>query len=480
MKFTGKWASCDCVDIQLNIMPDGEVYADIVDTCEHGAHAESHIEDDTLIFEVCGINGKLKLSDDGKLCGEITYNGGTNEVKFDKMDAAPDHMPYHHTEYDKPIDFPADFPVSLDKIVGRWKCKKIWDSEMSIKNVDGRAYLVLSFDGYTKWTPHTVWIDSDAIVWQINDAYNRGICIIHPTETENGIELVGSYTQLGHDDFGEVKYEKLSDTPAEYEEKKYSVVLPDKSRIEILREHAAYNHDNGEEPVPTEYVLHDKAPEELEKYGFGSYINGKSGDELAFACLDFVCDHFKHSDSGLPGYNTRSLHDLLNWCDNHDNNTNCRGLSIILSDILRYVGIRAEHVTCMPYEDPCEDCHVVVECILPSGERVMFDPTYHLYFRDENGKYVSIERLREILIAGETLIPNEGAAYRCDPSIGFALNEYRNYMSKNTIRFSKSKKAEDGNDEWESVYLFPADYPIEAVINPAYEYIRTDDTAFWK
>ena len=481
MEFTGKWASYDPYDLQLNIMPDGRVYADILELGEHGAQAKSYTEGDTLSFSVCGISAKLKPADDNKLHGECTYNGETKGLVLEKLDAEPGFLPYHHTEYDKPVEFPADFPVSLDKIVGRWKCEKVFNSEMSITNVDGRAYLLLSFDGQTKWIPHTVWIDSDAIVWQMNDSFHRGICILYPEETENGIELVGSYSQLYYGDLDNVVYKKLSDTPAEYSEKVSKVALPDKSRLDILREYAAYKHDSGVEAVPTEYVLHDKAPEELEKYGFGKYVEGKSGDELVFACFDFVCDHFKHYGmSGMPSYRTRSLHDFLEWCDTHENNTNCRGLSIMLSDILRYVGIRAEHVTCMPFEEPFDDCHVVVECILPSGERVMLDPTYHLYFRDSDGRYVSIERLREILIAGEELFPNAEAAYRGEVENGFALEEYREYMSKNTIRFSKSKTADDGNDEWESVFLFPVNYPIEAVLDPSYKYIRTDDTAFWK
>ena len=105
------------------------------------------------------------------------------------------------------------------------------------------------------------------------------------------------------------------------------------------------------------------------------------------------------------------------------------------------------------YEEPFEDCHVAVDCILPSGKRVMFDPTYHLYFTDEKGEYVSIERLRHILLNEEKLTPNEGAVYTGNKSeldMGF----YRWYMSKNTVRFEKGRTNSDGNDEWERMILF--------------------------
>lgn len=41
----------------------------------------------------------------------------------------------------------------------------------------------------------------------------------------------------------------------------------------------------------------------------------------------------------------------------------------------------------------------------------MFDPSNRLYYRDAEGKYVSLRRLRDILANGETLIPNSDASH---------------------------------------------------------------------
>ena len=76
-------------------------------------------------------------------------------------------------------------------------------------------------------------------------------------------------------------------------------------------------------------------------------------------------------------------------------------LAILLASLLRLNGIKAQHITCMPYEDPFDDCHVVVDCLLPSGERIMLDPTSRLYYKDRYGKYISLPHLRELLIADE-------------------------------------------------------------------------------
>ena len=132
----------------------------------------------------------------------------------------------------------------------------------------------------------------------------------------------------------------------------------------------------------------------------------------------------------------------------------------------------------MPYEVPFEDCHVVVDCILPSGKRVMFDPTYRLYLTDENGEYVSLTRLRHILLNEGKLVPNEGALYTGQKT-PFDMDFYREYMTKNTIAFEKGRTNCDGNDEWEPMFLFAKEYPYEKIGVPEEGIVLTDESAFW-
>lgn len=98
----------------------------------------------------------------------------------------------------------------------------------------------------------------------------------------------------------------------------------------------------------------------------------------------------------------------------------------------------------MPYEEPFEDCHVVVDCELPSGERIMLDPTSRLYYTDKDGKYVSLRHLRRMLIDGEELFPNKDASYNGGT---FDAEYNRNYMTKNTFRFFRGSTFSDGTDE---------------------------------
>mgnify|MGYP005792462171 CR=1 FL=1 len=97
-------------------------------------------------------------------------------------------------------------------------------------------------------------------------------------------------------------------------------------------------------------------------------------------------------------------------------------------------GIKAQHITCLSYEEPFEDCHVVVDCLLPSGRQTMLDPMWRLYLKDREEKYVSLSYLRELLLADEPIFENSAADYN---ETGFAKEYYRDYMIKNSIRFSR-------------------------------------------
>lgn len=123
----------------------------------------------------------------------------------------------------------------------------------------------------------------------------------------------------------------------------------EKTRLEILREHADYQ-PGGEKIGESSYELCAKAPDILKKYDFDSYFEGISpdSDEIAFAVLAFVCDHFGHDGcSGLG--KSRTIEGQIRFCEEHNGKANCSGLAILLAALLRLKGIKARHITCMPY-----------------------------------------------------------------------------------------------------------------------------------
>ena len=473
---TGQWASQDAGTL-LHILSDTHALLDLSDCGEYGVITSLQREDDALCFTSEILCGELRLTDPATLQGTCFRDGKKTDVSFAKVSDRPLPHACHHASYEEPTAVPDDFPRSIAALTGSYHSPTLYSFYMNLSDADGKLRVALSTDGRIGFSPLSVWFEDGTLVWQINDAFNRGVCTLRPAD--NG-SLCGSYTQLGKPD-KTVCFEKLSDTPRKLlSEEETAIPLPEgKSRLELLRDYAAYG--SGEKKPDYTYDLDTPMPDalraELDTLGYSDYIRGKTGDALAFACLDFMGDHFHHN--GTNGCGGCGLEKILHWSAERGHQTNCRGLSLLLAALLRYNGIRAAHVTCMPYEQPFDDCHVVEDCHLPSGARVMLDPTYHLYFRDAQGGYVSLPKLRTILLTDGELIPNEDVRYTGDSSDHFQLEEYRNYMAKNTLYFNRSLHSADGVDISTAVYLFPLSYPSERIWKQSGAIILTDETAFW-
>lgn len=237
--------------------------------------------------------------------------------------------------------------------------------------------------------------------------------------------------------------------------------VPQESRINVLKKYAEYDLNHKEEGYVYTFQMGNEPPAILEKYDYTEYLEGvePASDKLAFRLLDFVCDHFHHDGNAVIG-NAHRMVDIIAVCEKNDGKTNCRGLSLILASLLRMNGIKARHITCMPYEEPFNDCHVVVDCLLPSGKRVMLDPTMRLYLKDADGEYVSLEQFREGMIQGADFFGNQDASYNGG---GFDKEFYLQYMSKNLFRFSQTLHHEDVKNESKlgRIELVPKGYPVK-------------------
>lgn len=261
--------------------------------------------------------------------------------------------------------------------------------------------------------------------------------------------------------------------------KKPKIVKPvrEESRLDILKKYSEYDTSVESKKYPAIFVLNNKLPDILLNYDYLKYSGRSftSEDDIVFAMLDFVCDHFMHgSNVCLP--RDHSLVGIIEGSEKIGLITNCRGLSLILAELLRMNGIKARHVTCKPYEEPFSDCHVVVDCIMPSGARIMLDPTYRLYFVDDNGGYVSIAQLREGIIRGIDFHPNSNASYNGGE---FNYDDYREYMTKNLLRLNTNYNLDDSSpDKWETeIELIPKGYMTEGFAKRI-KFV-TDPISFW-
>lgn len=370
--------------------------------------------------------------------------------------------------------------IDMDKrLIGKWYKEDMGETINIFDEMPLRMKMSFSSSGYYNFEPNCIYEKDGYLCYEINDDYYR---MVYHVQYVNG-ELEGFYTQ--HGKTTPIKYVKLDDISedAAYKYMPTEVYVPntDKTRIEILKQYAEYDRSK-EYGCDNEFVLWGDIPQILEKYDYSKYINGlnNTNDEIVFRLLDFVCDHFGHNGSGGLG-SGRSITDLIEFCERNDNKSNCRGLAILLAALLRLNGIKAQHITCLPYEDPFEDCHVVVDCLLPSGKRIMLDPTWRLYLKDKEGNYVSLSHLRELLLADEPIFENQTADYN---GTGFAKEYHRNYMIKNTFRFARCTLNKDGVDGYTEtsryIELIPQGYPIDNFSEKKKADFVYNDVEFWR
>ena len=363
--------------------------------------------------------------------------------------------------------------------IGKWYKNDMGETINIFDEVPLRMKMSFSSSGYYNFHPNCVYEKDGYLCYEINDEYYR---MVYHVRYEQG-KLKGFYTQ--HGKRVEVSYEKISDIPEDlpYRYTPTEIYVPntEKTRLAILKQYAEYDREKTCDCGNT-FVLGGDVPSILEKYHYSEYVSGldSNDDAIVFRLLDFVCDHFGHNGSGGLG-SGRTITDLITFCESNDSKSNCRGLAILLASLLRLNGIKARHITCLPYEDPFEDCHVVVDCLLPSGKRIMLDPTWRLYLKDRDGEYVSLPRLRELLLADEPVFENPTAGYN---GPGFAKEYHRNYMTKNTFRFARCTLHEDGIDgrtgKSRYIELIPKGYPTKNFSESKKAELVYNDIEFWK
>lgn len=369
---------------------------------------------------------------------------------------------------------------TMDKrLIGKWFKEDLGETINIFDETPFRMKMSFTSSGYYNFEPNCVYEKDGYLCWEINDEYYR---MVYHIRYEDGT-LAGFYTQ--HGKTFPIQYTKIADLPedAPFRYIPTEVYVPgtEKTRFEILTRYAGYDR-NKSYGCSNEYVLGGDVPPILEKYRYSEYICGldNTDDGIVFRLLDFVCDHFGHNGSGGSG-SSRTITDLITFCEGNDNKSNCRGLAILLASLLRLNGIKAQHITCMPYEEPFDDCHVVVDCLLPSGKRVMLDPTWRLYLKDKEGDYVSLPHLRELLLADEPIFENPAADYN---GTGFDQEYHRNYMTKNTFRFARCTLNKDGIDgrteNSRYIELIPKEYPTENFSENRKRDFVYNDLEFWQ
>lgn len=273
-----------------------------------------------------------------------------------------------------------------------------------------------------------------------------------------------------------IEFTPLSDDDEEkYKEIKYTVEPKNLSKIEILREYAEYGTDNYDVNFEYKFDERENMLDIIEENNLDELVEGKSDVETAITLMNWLCERYRHGNppGGLADKKTPQA--LMEFADSNGGTTNCRGLSLILAQLIRAYNIKAFHITCMPYEEPFNDCHVVVSVYCESLSKwIMLDPSSNLYLKNEDGEIIGVEELRDILVEGGKLSANKSDA----------LSWYCDYMAGNLIRLQRGTVECYGNDDYDkTITLLPEKYMQNEAknFNDGYqEHFLTSKDDFWK
>lgn len=371
----------------------------------------------------------------------------------------------------------------LDKKSAKLKpFKGIWKGEIDM----GSNEFDLILDVYSKGKTQTVLVSSntyafhyldvdwkvleDSLIFFMNDEENRATIELSLKDNKT---MAGTHTQYGV--VRNITLTKTSDKVVKGKFYRDYPVFTYEERLQQLKEFSEYAEDNIKIPFTYELYEIDEYEKLISEYDLDLLTKGYDDVELMSVLLNWVSDNFKHNgSSGMP--DKRNANALIDFYKQESDGINCRGLAIILSEILRAYGIPAKHITCMPKEAVFDDCHVVVHAYSEELKQwIMLDPTYRLILQNENGGYVNLPMLREMLIINQIIIPNENAGRN---GKAFDVDDYREYMTKNTFRFECATDfyfgAEEGYDGNVSNLLTPLNY-----IDDTEERSTTSDQVFW-
>jgi transglutaminase-like putative cysteine protease len=249
-----------------------------------------------------------------------------------------------------------------------------------------------------------------------------------------------------------------------------SLGIPYPQRLAQLKNYDTYKDDGISIPFTYDLNRRDLYTELINEYDLDAVVEGHSDVDLMMILLNWVCDNFEHNGgSGLP--DERDAVSLIKYYNENPGGINCRGVAMILAELLRLYGIEAKHITvCSPDEDAY--VHVVTHAYSKElNQWIMLDPTYRLILKDEKGKYMDLAMLRNSFINNEQIFANENAGHNKEK---FTIDSYKRFMVDYMFRFTCTTHYTFGSEGGENI-LIPVGYDEKTQA----EVITTSPTAFW-
>jgi hypothetical protein len=129
------------------------------------------------------------------------------------------------------------------------------------------------------------------------------------------------------------------------------------------------------------------------------------GDEISkiIHLMTFVHNLIEHNGSNYALCEFDAI-DFYHYFKTTGKGINCRGMAMTLNECYLAMGFKSRFMTCMPKDEKDMDCHVINSVYSTTLKKWLWmDPSFNAYVKDENGNLLSIEEVRERLIADKPL-----------------------------------------------------------------------------
>lgn len=192
-------------------------------------------------------------------------------------------------------------------------------------------------------------------------------------------------------------------------------------------------------------------------------IAGTGSEELKILNLLHWIHNLIPHDGNHENPVVKNAMSMIKECKRDVRGLNCRGLATVLNECYLSMGIKSRFVTCMPKDSIFDDCHVINMVYLEEKKKwIWIDPTNNAYVMNEKGELLSIQEVRERLVADKPLLLNPDANWN-NKSSATKEDYLYNYMAKNLYRFECPLISEYNAETWSNgklvtyVELLPLD-----------------------
>ena len=231
-------------------------------------------------------------------------------------------------------------------------------------------------------------------------------------------------------------------------------------RIEQLNNFPDFSDDGTQLIFSFDLNRRDLYMELIEEFDLDEITAGYEDVNLMRVLLSWVSNNFPHhGNSGMP--DNRDAMSIIEYVRENPRGINCRGLAILLAEVLRLYGIEAKHITVMAPEDE-HPVHVVTHAFSRELKQwIMLDPTFGIYLTDENGNFMNLYTLRRAFANGSMLFANADAGHN---NRRFNMREFRHFTVDYLFRFSTGTHfgfgSEHDDEDNFRVMLVPVDFSM--------------------